>query len=163
MALPNSHSPPKLGQSIEMLNWWKWSFYHLLKLMFWVRHCGWLPRICSFSLTEYHQWSSRNWPWVQWCILLVQEYFKYPLLFINSRMDKWPKSDQLCRSNCMEVSGKVHSNQWLSINLSFKWDVFVAELILTATLQSWGRLTLVWSQHCGWQNRKTKRTWSLMA
>lgn len=115
MALPNLHSPPKLGQSIGTLNWLKWIFYHLLKLIFWVGHCGWFPRICSFSLTEYHQRSLRNWPWLQWCISLVQEYFNYPLVLINSRIDKWPKADQLCRSNCMGVSRKVHSNQWLSL------------------------------------------------
>lgn len=162
MAIPNSHSPPKLGQSIETLNLLKWGFYHLPKtdVLSWTL---WLAPQNLFLLSH----------WIP--LMKLEELTLTPVLYligprvfqlpfaINSGMDKWPKSDQLCRSNCMEVSGKVHSNQWESINLSFKQDVFVAQLILTATLQSWGGLALVWSQQRGWQSRKMKRNWSLMA
>ena len=38
----------------------------------------------------------------------------------------------------MEVSGKVQSQQWGPIYLSLKQDIFVAQLLLRATLQSRG-------------------------
>lgn len=59
---------------------WKEVFTTYPNPWFWF-YCG-LLSICSFSLTEYQQWSSSNWPRLQWRTWLDQENFNYPLLLI---------------------------------------------------------------------------------